>query len=75
MLYPLRNDRQQQALNDLPSSSYATTDKPFLFTNRYSVTGGFEINNLDDKELVDDHGAQDNQYWYQRNIDQKMEML
>lgn len=75
MKYPLRDERQQKAMDDLPSSPYATTDKPFLFTQRYSVTGGFEPYQLQDKELVDDQGAQDNQYWYQRTIEQKMEAI
>lgn len=75
MRYPLRDDRQQQALEALPSSPYGTIDKPFLFTQRYSVTGGFEPYQLQDKELVDDQGTQDNMYWYLKTIEQKVEVL
>lgn len=72
MKYTFRTDTQQRALESLPDSQFISVDKPFLYTQRYSITGGFEPFQLEDKEMVDEQGTQDNQYWYQRTIEQKM---
>lgn len=61
MNYPYRNEDEQQALEHLPHSPYAFDDKPYLNTQRYSMSG-YEIREVERKSLVDAQGAKDMQY-------------
>jgi hypothetical protein len=61
--YPYRSDAQEAALKRLPATAYAETDKPFLFTERYSLSPDFEPSDVTAKRQVDLQGCLDNQYW------------
>ena len=64
--YPHRTDAQEAALNRLNSTAYATEDKPFLFTERYSLSADYDPSDVVAKRQVDLHGAMDNFYWMQK---------
>jgi hypothetical protein len=61
MNYIYRNDDEQAALEHLPHSPYAFDDKPFLSTQRYSMSG-FEPRDVQRKAMVDSQGAKDMLY-------------
>ena len=61
--YPYRTEAQEAALDRLPVTAYADIDKPFLFTERYSLSPDFENSDVVAKSQVDLHGCLDNQYW------------
>jgi hypothetical protein len=63
MKYPHKDDLDIAALNRLPSTQYAVEDKPFLFTQRYSLSPDFEPSDVTAKLRVDTQGAMDMQYW------------
>ena len=62
MTYPYRTDEQQAALDHLPHGPYAFADKPYLSTERYSLSG-FEPRDIKNKRMVDEQGIQENTYW------------
>jgi hypothetical protein len=61
--YPYRTDAEQSALEHLPHGPFAFSDKPYLSTERYSLSG-FEPRDVEEKRLVDMQGIQDNLYWF-----------
>lgn len=66
MNYPHRDDVQQAALNRLPSTKYVEDDKPFLSTQRYSLSPDYEPSDVEGKRLVDTQAAMDMQYSMQQ---------
>ena len=67
MKYPHKDDKDIAALNRLPSTLYATDDKPFLATQRYSLSPDYEFDDVMAKVRVDTQGCMDNMYWYEAN--------
>jgi hypothetical protein len=65
MNFPYRSDEQQAALDHVPHGPYAFSDKPYLSTERYSLSG-FELRDIEAKKLVDAQGIQDNIWWYEK---------
>ena len=65
MAYPHRTEAQQDALEHLPHSPYATDDTPFNSLNKFSQTG-YEPVDVLSKALVDLQGTQDNIWFYER---------
>ncbi len=66
MNYPYRTEAQQAALERLPATPYAEADRPFLFTQRYSLSPDYDPSDVVAKQQVDLHGCIDNQYWMAR---------
>ena len=62
MSYPYRDATQEAALNRLPSTAYLYDDKPFLSTQRYSLSPNYEQSDILAKQQVDLQGALDMQY-------------
>jgi len=62
MNYPYRTDDEQAALNHLAHSPFAFDDKPYLTTQRYSMSG-YEPRDVQRKALVDAQGAAENLWW------------
>lgn len=62
MNYPHRDDAQQAALTRLPSTKYLDDDKPFLSTQRYSLSPDYEPSDVIAKLQVDTQGAMDMQW-------------
>jgi hypothetical protein len=69
--YPYRTDEEQAALEHLPSTPYATDDKPYRSTNSFSLTG-YEPVDIVQKSLVDKHGVMDNEYWYNQTREENL---
>jgi hypothetical protein len=63
MNYPHKDDADIAALDRLPGTAYATDDKPFLATQRYSLSADYEFDDVSAKVRVDMQGCLDNQYW------------
>lgn len=63
MKYPHKDALDEEALNRLPSTQYAVEDKPFLSTQRYSLSPDYESSDVTAKLRVDTQGAMDMQYW------------
>ena len=61
MNYPYRTEDEQAALDHLPNSPYAFDDKPYLSTQRYSMSG-YEPRDVQRKAMVDCQGAMEMQY-------------
>jgi hypothetical protein len=57
--YPYRTEAQEAAVNRLPATAYAEIDRPFLFTQRYSLSPDFEPSDVVAKQQVDLHGSMD----------------
>ena len=72
MNYPHRSDEQQASLTRLPSTKYLEDDKPFLSTQRYSLSPDYEPSDVLAKSQVDLQGAMDMQYsmqqWKEREL-------
>jgi len=66
MEYPHRTDDEQAALEHLPNSPYAFDDRPYLNTQRYSMSG-YEPRDVMRKALVDAQGAMENLWWLEHN--------
>ena len=66
MNYPHRTDPQEAAIERLPATAYAEIDRPFLFTQRYSLSPDFENSDVIAKQQVDLHGTMDNLYWLEK---------
>jgi hypothetical protein len=66
MKYPYRSEEQQAALDHIPHGPFVFSDKPYLFTERYSLSG-FEPRDIVAKRLVDEQGIQDNIWFYERS--------
>jgi hypothetical protein len=62
-MYPYRDEQQQAALEHLAHGPYASDDKPYLSTQRYSLSG-YEPHNIADKQAVDAQGVIENWIWY-----------
>ena len=62
MNYPHRSDTQQASLDRLPSTKYLEDDKPFLSTQRYSLSPDYEPSDVLAKQQVDTQAAMDMQY-------------
>ncbi len=63
MNYPHRNEQEAASLERLPQTMFAEDDKPFLATQRYSLSPDYEPADVAAKQQVDTHGTMDNQYW------------
>ena len=68
--YPHRSEEQQDALEHLQHSPYASDDRPFNSISKFCLTG-YEPVDVINKAIVDVQGVQDNQWWYEENIKQK----
>jgi hypothetical protein len=64
--YPYRTPDQEAALSRLPATKYVEDDKPFLFTQRYSLSPDYEQSDVVAKLQVDLQGAMDMQYSMQQ---------
>ena len=73
--YPHRTEEQQAALKRLPATKYAEDDKPFLFTERYSLSPDYEPSDVTAKRQVDLQGAMDMQYSLKQWQEQRRESL
>jgi hypothetical protein len=62
-MYPYRDAVTQATLEHMPHSPYDLEDKPFLSTQRYSVSANFDPQLVADKAALDAQGAADNLYW------------
>jgi hypothetical protein len=60
--YPYRTPAQEAALSRLPATKYVEDDKPFLFTQRYSLSPDYEPSDVVAKLQVDLQGAMDMQH-------------
>ena len=60
--YPHRSPEQEASLTRLPATKYSEDDKPFLFTQRYSLSPDYEPSDVTAKLQVDTQGAMDMQY-------------
>ena len=67
MNYTYRDEAQTAALKRLSATAYAVTDKPFLFTQRYSLSPDFEPSDMTAKLQVDTQGCMDNLYSLRMN--------
>jgi len=72
MNYPFRTSEQEAALKRLPATKYSEDDKPFLSTQRYSLSPDYEPSDVIAKRQVDTHAAMDMQYsmqqWKEREL-------
>lgn len=67
MKYPYKDDLDIEALNRLPSTEYFVDDKPFLSTQRYSLSPDYEPSDVTAKQRVDTQGAMENLWWLRAN--------
>ena len=63
MKFPHKDEKDMAALKRLPSTAYAHEDRPYLFTQRYSLSPDFEASDVVAKARVDMQSAQENQWW------------
>jgi hypothetical protein len=69
--YPYRSTEQQSDLERLPDTQFYSDDKPFLKTERYSLSPDYEPSDINCKRNVDAQSAQDNQYWFELSHTQR----
>ncbi len=62
-MHPYRDDKTQETLEHMPHSPYAYDDKPYLSTQRYSVSASFDPKLVADKAALDSQGAAENLWW------------
>lgn len=63
MKFPFKDDKDIAALERLPHTAFAYDDRPYLSTQRYSLSPDYEISDVVAKARVDLQSAQENQ-WY-----------
>ena len=71
MRYPCPTDEDVLALERLAHTAYAEDDKPYLATQRYSLSPDYEFDDVTAKRRVDLQGSLDMQYslkqWQKEN--------
>jgi hypothetical protein len=63
MKFPHKDEKDMAALERLPRTAYAHDDRPYLSTQRYSLSPDFEADDVAAKNRVDTQSAMENQWW------------
>ncbi len=62
MKFPFKDEKDVAALERLPRTAYAYDDRPYLSTQRYSLSPDYEQSDVAAKARVDLQSAQENQW-------------
>lgn len=65
MKFPYKDEKDIAALERLQHTAYAEDDKPFLATQRYTLSPDYDPADVTAKQRVDMQGAMENIWWLQ----------